>query len=252
MAKNRYINTKFWSDTYISNLDPVEKLLFLYLITNEHTNISGIYELPIKYMSIETGIEKEMIQKVLSRFTKDKKVLYAEGWVCVANFPKHQDLENENIKKGIENSLKEVPGSFIAYIIQKKIPYLYPMDSLGIEPELLEYESELESEPKLEYKLKPILADKSAGKEINDVLGLFKILNPNYEALYKNKTQRNALEEILKKWGRGKIENAIKFAAEANGKDYAPTITTPMQLRDKLGQLIAYYQRSNKNIISKI
>ena len=31
MAKKRYISTTFWRDEYVSNLDPIEKLLFLYL-----------------------------------------------------------------------------------------------------------------------------------------------------------------------------------------------------------------------------
>ena len=60
MAKERIVNTRFWSDTYISNLDPIEKLLFLYLITNQYTEISGLYELPLKYMAVDTGIDKDI------------------------------------------------------------------------------------------------------------------------------------------------------------------------------------------------
>ena len=65
MAKARYIHTKFWSDDWISRLDPVEKLLFIYLLTNERTNICGVYELPLKFMAVETGIEKDMVEKIL-------------------------------------------------------------------------------------------------------------------------------------------------------------------------------------------
>ena len=123
MAKQRYINTKLWSDGWISNLDPVEKLLFLYLLTNERTTIAGVYELPLKIMSVETGIEKEMIEKVLSRFEKDKKVVYRDGWVSVLNFVKHQDLKNEKIKKGIESAFSSVPTYLIDTLC---IGYGYP------------------------------------------------------------------------------------------------------------------------------
>ena len=41
--KHRYIKTKFWDDSYIIELNPHEKLLFLYLITNPLTNIAGVY-----------------------------------------------------------------------------------------------------------------------------------------------------------------------------------------------------------------
>jgi hypothetical protein len=67
MAKQRYINTKFWRDSYIEDLDPTEKLLFLYLLTNPDTNICGVYELPLKIIAADTGIDKEMVKKLLNR-----------------------------------------------------------------------------------------------------------------------------------------------------------------------------------------
>lgn len=123
MAKQRYINTKFWSDTWISNLDPVEKLLYLYLITNEKTSICGIYELPLKIMAVETGIEKEMIDKILRRFEKDKKVIYKKGWINLTNFIKHQQTSSEKIKTGIEICLNQVPKDILDTL---SIPYTYP------------------------------------------------------------------------------------------------------------------------------
>ncbi len=55
LAKQRIVNTKFWDDSYITRLTPTEKLLFLYLITNPLTNISGVYELPLKRVAFDTG-----------------------------------------------------------------------------------------------------------------------------------------------------------------------------------------------------
>ena len=106
MAKQRYVNTKLWSDSWVSELDPIEKLLFLYILTNERTNICGIYELPLKLMAVETGIEKEMLIKIFNRFEKDGKVVFKDGWVKIVNFIKHQDVGSETIKKGIEIALK--------------------------------------------------------------------------------------------------------------------------------------------------
>ena len=56
-GKNRVVNTRFWRDSFIFNhLNPLDRYLFLYLLTNDRTNLSGVYELPIKIMSVETGI----------------------------------------------------------------------------------------------------------------------------------------------------------------------------------------------------
>ena len=62
------INTRFWIDDYISHLDPTEKLMFLYFLTNPLTDICGVYEIPLKNIALDTGIDKEMVEKIIKRF----------------------------------------------------------------------------------------------------------------------------------------------------------------------------------------
>src|SRR3990167_10309926 len=126
MAKQRMINTRFWDDSYISDLDPIEKLMFLYLLTNAQTNISGIYELSIKKIALDTGIDKEMVQKIIGRFTKDKKVFYVKGWVCIKNFIRHQNHKSPKIRVGIECELDSVKCDRVS------IPYPYPITCFKI------------------------------------------------------------------------------------------------------------------------
>lgn len=136
-SKQRYIDTKFWSDGFITELDPLERYLFIYLLTNEHTNICGIYELPLRVMAFESGIDKEMLPKMLSRFAgKVGKIEYINGWVCIRNFIKHQASENVKIKTGIIEKLKEVPKEIIDVLIGFKYPintlligYTYPSNN---------------------------------------------------------------------------------------------------------------------------
>ena len=109
MSKKRYLDTKFWSDGYIEELDPIEKLLFLYLLTNERTNVAGIYELGPRIMSTETGIEKSMVERIIGRFERDGKVRTYDKWIRLTNSDKHQNLENKNIQKGRENVLGLIP-----------------------------------------------------------------------------------------------------------------------------------------------
>lgn len=81
---------------------------------------------------------------------------------------------------------------------------------------------------------------------IQAIIEKFKILNPSFERIYGNKTQRSALERLVKKYGVTKIEGAIKIASLAAGKKYAPSITTPLELEEKLGKLVNYYKRENE------
>ena len=108
MAKQRVISTKFWDDSYIINLDPVEKLLFLYLLTNPLTNICGIYEITLRRIAFDTGIDSEMVLKILARFEKEKRVLYKKNWICLVNFIKNQSL-NPSVVEGIRRELRIIP-----------------------------------------------------------------------------------------------------------------------------------------------
>lgn len=108
MAKHRLINTKFRSDWYVMELDPSEKLLFLYYLTNEKTDLSGMYEIPLRIVSFETGYDREMIMKIESRFSTNNKMYRHWDWVYIINFVKNQ-LKNPSIEKWIQRSLENIP-----------------------------------------------------------------------------------------------------------------------------------------------
>lgn len=129
MAKNRYVNTKFWTDTYvIDNLNPTDKLFFIYLLTNAHTDICGVYELSLKIAAIETGLDRDNIEKVIMpKLERDGKVMYCQGWVGIKNFQKHQSL-NPKVKKGIEIGLDKAPAELKEFV---KDSLSEPMDSLS-------------------------------------------------------------------------------------------------------------------------
>lgn len=113
------VNTRFWDDDYTSNLDPIEKLLFLYFLTNTSTNICGVYEIPLKKIALETGIDKEMVLKIIGRFSNDHRIFYKEGWVVIKNFIKHQNQRSPKIQRGIEIELENAPD-FVKSLLNLK------------------------------------------------------------------------------------------------------------------------------------
>jgi len=130
--KQRYINTRLWNDSYVSRLDPIEKLLFIYSLTNEHTNISGMYEVPLKIIAIETGIDVSMLEKMFVRL--QDKINYVDGFIIIKNFVKHQETDSLNVKKGILNCLKEIDLNFVKRVIEQGyyvLPSFY-LDTLCI------------------------------------------------------------------------------------------------------------------------
>lgn len=135
MSKLRSVNTKFWDDTFIVDLDPKEKLLFLYLITNSLTNLLGIYEISIRKISFDTGLTPEMVQKGLERFETVKKAYFIENYIILPNWLKNQNL-NSNMRKSVEKEFDELPNWLKNNILgngSEGLPNDYRMIRKGLE-----------------------------------------------------------------------------------------------------------------------
>ena len=131
MATYRYISTGFWDDEWIQTLDPSEKLLYLYLMTNPLTNIAGVYQITVRRMCFDTGFNSDTVGHILSKFEKAKKVFYYKGWIILPTWPKHQKYESRSkIKTGIDAVLKDLPEEILKYMVS--IGYAYPIDTVSI------------------------------------------------------------------------------------------------------------------------
>lgn len=128
MSKNTFFHTRFWQDTYISDLDPIEKLLFVYALTSPYLGLTGIYETPIKHIAFETGLDKDMVVKIFDRFSKEKKIIYHKGWLCVVNYPKYQSFKGVPLLKAVEKEIARIPNDILNFFID----YGYPIDTLSI------------------------------------------------------------------------------------------------------------------------
>lgn len=144
MSTQRYIDTSFWDDSWVQELDPSEKLLYIYLLTNPLTNIAGVMELTTKRICFDTGFNSDTVGHILAKFEKAKKVYKYNNYIIIRNFPKHQQLENDKIVKGIASILSKLPDDVLNYLeeidyqfnIQEVfdslcIPYTYPMNYLN-------------------------------------------------------------------------------------------------------------------------
>ncbi len=84
-----------------------------------------------------------------------------------------------------------------------------------------------------------------ADDSINSLIEAFKQINPSYEQLYKKKNQREALERLIKKYTYAKTEAMINALPAIISQKYAPQITTPLQLEEKLGRLLIFIKNNN-------
>ena len=81
MAIYRNVSLTFWEDNKIvDDFTTEDRYFWLYLLTNPHTNLIGCYEVSIKQMSNETGLEISKIEELLIKFESVHEViLYSKG-----------------------------------------------------------------------------------------------------------------------------------------------------------------------------
>lgn len=128
--KTRILHTRFWEDSYISQLKADEQLAFVYLLTNPRVNLCGIYELPDSQIFLP--ISKERWQSIKEKFMADKKFIFIDGWVRIVNYEKYNCYTGEKNIVAREKELLQVKKEILEYPIDTvSIDYRYPSDSLS-------------------------------------------------------------------------------------------------------------------------
>lgn len=110
----RTIDAKFWTDPKIRKLESASKLMALYLITNPHTHVGGIYYLPETVIAVETGLKLPEIERVLdtlsnSGFVKIDSILEVV-WVIRMFGYQGRGIKNE---LAVAAHLKSLHNSFL-------------------------------------------------------------------------------------------------------------------------------------------
>lgn len=105
------IHTSFWVSESIVQLDDRAKLLALYLLTSQHSNMGGVFRLPELYISEDMQWDLNDIQQYLniledsefiSRCTQTK-------WVWIRNYIKWNKPQNPNQKLAIVKMFDQIP-----------------------------------------------------------------------------------------------------------------------------------------------
>lgn len=112
MAKQRMVATSIWRRSRkFKKLDPLERYLFLYLITNEDVDLCGAYEQSMDDIAHFTGIDYRTLPQMLEDLEKVGLAKYLSGWVIIPNYAKLQNMSNPKVRAGMENSKSLLPNN---------------------------------------------------------------------------------------------------------------------------------------------
>jgi hypothetical protein len=125
----RAIDTEVWDDTWFADLEPDGKLLFLYLLTNRRTTACGAFEISVRMIVNETGIDADRVTELIDTFNPRVLWFKAANLIWVRNFFRRQ-YKNANEKQvaALRSSLAAFPP-IITIAFKKEYPSLFNEES---------------------------------------------------------------------------------------------------------------------------
>ena len=133
MAKYRAIQVDFWEDGFVLDLTPEEKYFYLYLLSNSRTTQCGCYELPCKVIEMQTGYNRETVQKLLKRFEEYGKINYNEETkeILIKNWHKFNFSKSPKVRNCILKEIEKIKSKdYKDYLYRVCIEYGYSIDTV--------------------------------------------------------------------------------------------------------------------------
>lgn len=276
MSKSRLINTNFWKDNYIVDLDPSEKLVFNYLFTNPRTNIAGVYEINAREISFDTAVDKNRVDEIIEKFEKDKKITYTNGWIILHNAVRHQML-NPSVIRGIERVYDELTPTLRQTVTSVWVEYgidillgdwVQTGDSLSTDtpqrgtPNLTKPNS---TKLNLTKPIGTVPIEKSAGGDDGKKQTKVEKTKPGEidEAIdywhttvrtniRNNDSNRQYASKLLKEHGMDNLKKLIDGASMAADDRYAPTIANFKDLHQRQERLILWGKKKMNTSMSGV
>lgn len=133
MAIYRAVQMAFWTDPKIvDKFTPEDKLFYLYVLTNPHTNLAGCYEVSYRQMECETGFTREDIVQLIDRMTHVHNVLrYSEktSELLILKWYKHSWTNSEKFRKPLKAEINAVKNESFRNYLKK----LFDGEIVGID-----------------------------------------------------------------------------------------------------------------------
>lgn len=110
MAIYRTVQMGFWTDAKTSEYTVNEKFLYLYFLTNPHTNLCGCYEISARQISFETGLTPDATDKTIAMLEERGVISYNRetAEILVINWHKYNWTTSEKFRKPLKAEIEAV------------------------------------------------------------------------------------------------------------------------------------------------
>lgn len=240
----RSIDSRLWSDGWVRKLNALDRYLFIYLLTNDHSTWCGVYELDLAMMAFESGIDREDLERsMLPRLSP--KVIYVDGWVYIPNWMKYHLSSSGTVspqhKKGFDSAWKAVPERIRAQIAEIEA---YPIE--GVSPSSSSIASS--------YRGTALPFDEVVVSENGEEREKKQPKYPNAKTVFSwfpfqekswalNTTELKHAELLFVR-GEAAVCGILSFLANNKDHEFCPTVTKPSDLERKWNDIIKFADRN--------
>mgnify|MGYP001423107550 CR=1 FL=1 len=112
MASYRNISMDFWTDSkVVDDFTPEDRYIYLYCMTNPHTNLCGCYEVSIKQIANETGYNNDSVERLLKRLDSAHNVIRYSAQtkeLLILNWCRYNWSTSEKLNKPLLGEIRKV------------------------------------------------------------------------------------------------------------------------------------------------
>lgn len=112
MASYRNISMDFWTDSkVVDDFTPEDRYIYLYCMTNPHTNLCGCYEVSIKQIANETGYNNDSVERLLKRLDGAHNVIRYSAQtkeLLILNWCRYNWSASEKLNKPLLSEIRRV------------------------------------------------------------------------------------------------------------------------------------------------
>lgn len=112
MANYRNVSMNFWTDPkVVDDFTPEDRYIYLYSMTNPHTNLCGCYEISMTQIAREMGYNKDTVERLLKRLDATHNVIrYNEPTkeILVLNWYRYNWTGSDKINKPLLAEIRKV------------------------------------------------------------------------------------------------------------------------------------------------
>jgi len=240
LGKNRVtvrttlINTTFWREDDIDQLHLDSKLLYLYMLTNPDKGLANIYHYKTKVISAYSGLGVDQIEVAVKQLIELGYVDIFKGYYVLL---KGHEMAKKGrfTQKTIEKELEMLPNDVLDHF-----NLLINQSSSGVAPEHKDKDNN-----------KDISITKSNTKEIDELFDKWQEI-VGYKLSSRISANRTAASKLLKERQLEDIHRMLAGVAVSQSDQYAPRVSSFIELEKKWDELIAWGRRASSTNKPKV